>query len=468
MILTAAVGYAIHKKRQTKKEERFKQSFEQSSAVDHGGGPSVIGGNAGQGYQYLENYRDHLGSVITNYDSGNEYYEVVPNINDPKEQTRIILANLIQAMYQRGSDKPDYSQLLEHHYYEHIPLERILTNEDLQRCGDDLKKEEKYKYFGVLRKRNLRLANPVAPEWVVAIRGTDVKSLHDLRNDLKIALERLHTSSTVELLKIVVSRLVKTVDPGCRQSRVAVTGHSLGASHAMVVTRELALEGYPIESHLFNPPFATIPALGRRWIRKLMSPVLGFSKAQRLVEKLSKFESTVSTGFNFLLDGGETMRKQFAEYKVLARWCPHLYLNKHDPVCQLYISHFTKRRKRTEQLSDSWYSFGSAFLRATLGDAQSFHLLPRASCCIANTDKYRPWIAHSLSNWTRHDLPLIIREPNLVVETNEKTREVTVKVFVDGVEGDVLGGEEFGKEEDHWLQLTERNVFDNDDDHAFR
>ncbi|KAL2622057.1 hypothetical protein R1flu_002262 [Riccia fluitans] len=79
-------------------------------------------------------------------------------------------------------------------------------------------KEERDKYFGVLRKKK-HFRDPQAPEWVVVIRGTLKRRPRDILNDVKIALEVFHTSTTIKLLKIVVSRLVHG---GARSSRFGI------------------------------------------------------------------------------------------------------------------------------------------------------------------------------------------------------------------------------------------------------
>ncbi|KAL2635121.1 hypothetical protein R1flu_006600 [Riccia fluitans] len=411
-----------------------------------------------------------------------------------KLQKRIILADLIRGMYDRERDKPQHDHCWRKHGYKFIPTQELLRDEDRVGCRDYLKDERKNKYFGVLQKMKSTPSNDQGPEWVVAIRGTNVRKWHDLRNDLKIFLEKLHTSSTVKLLMIVILGMLRNIV--C--NKVAITGHSLGAAKAMLVARNLALEGYAarFDCHFFNPPFATLPTIADKCIAELLASILDNSEAN----KGANVRDRLSIAMNFIADDFERMQKLLNEYRKLKNWRPTLYLNEHDLICLLYISHFIKRpghracsgstsvhdhvimdndfnryygqvlpelKRKLEhhqeiQDLDSWYSFGSALLQLLLGEPQTFHLMPCATCCIngLNVARHlRPISAHSLDRWTRPDLAVTVRDAERVVELDEGAGKLTLKVRLDGIgseTGDSHEEENGNLENDKWRELIEK------------
>ncbi|KAL3697768.1 hypothetical protein R1sor_011844 [Riccia sorocarpa] len=333
---------------------------------------------------------------------------------------RIILADLIEGMYKRqgGEAKEEYSKYWSKHGYRLVPLGEILTHKEIQDVQDKgfLQKEYKNQYFGVLRGsgakldcsgRRLsaaRIAGCRTPDWVVAIRGTNITCLSDLQKDMNIPLQQLHKNSTIKLMRIVVNRLRENV--GCRN--LAITGHSLGAAMGMLIAREFALQDYVIESHFFNPPFCTFHSFGRKF-----GPNWKW---------LTKLRQSVSTWVNNAFDGGAGLRQQEEEYKKLSQseWCPYMYLNRQDFVCNSYISHDERNlQDEVYQLSqemniDRYYVFGSCFLGFFFGDTHTYHLFPRGIWYMAklknqSSDIQSRLDSHKLSHWMKPNLPLGIK-----------------------------------------------------------
>ncbi|KAK9049854.1 hypothetical protein SSX86_031177, partial [Deinandra increscens subsp. villosa] len=95
-------------------------------------------------------------------------------------------------------------------------------------------------------------------KYVVAFRGT-ISTLdtgfEDWKDNFKSAFDRLVESSRFIDAVEAVEKIVGMVGP----ENVCLAGHSLGASLAMAVGRSMAKSGYHLETHLFNPPFISLP-----------------------------------------------------------------------------------------------------------------------------------------------------------------------------------------------------------------
>ncbi|KAG6550256.1 hypothetical protein Mapa_008216 [Marchantia paleacea] len=333
-----------------------------------------------------------------------------------KIQKRVILARLVYGMYDRFRGKPakECQEWWTMVHYHPLPLESILTQDEIKTYARELRKERKHQYFGVFL-RNKERPSSVAPDWVVAIRGTEPVALPDLHNDLKIVLEMLHTSSLSRLLEAVIRRL--GAEHG--YSNVCVTGHSLGAAAGLLVCRRLALKGCPVESHFFNPPFATLESLVCSCGR-IMTSVLS-----------EKFMAICVNALEELYEAGNHMRdkvlhavgdahmrsKALAEFKALAaaKWSPYLYLNEHDLVCSEYLSHFSNTAHRSvDEDWKKWYSPVTEIYRNFLGDPETFHLIPAAVLCTIKKYPVRRVSAHMLWNWMDPDIQYEVNQTKLV------------------------------------------------------
>ncbi|KAG6553353.1 hypothetical protein Mapa_005088 [Marchantia paleacea] len=246
-------------------------------------------------------------------------------------------------------------------HYHPLPLESILTQDEIKTYARELRKERQHQYFGVFL-RNKERPSSVAPDWVVAIRGTEPVALTDLHNDLKIVLEMLHTS----LLEAVIRRLGAEYG----YSNVCVTGHSLGAAAGLLVCRRLALKG----NHMRDKVLHAVGDADRR-------------------------------------------SKALAEFKALAaaKWSPYLYLNEHDLVCSEYLSHFNNTAHRSvDEDWKKWYSPVTEIYRNFLGDPETFHLIPAAVLCTIKKYPVRRVSAHMLWNWMDPNIQYEVKQTKLV------------------------------------------------------
>ncbi|OAE21350.1 hypothetical protein AXG93_3158s1110 [Marchantia polymorpha subsp. ruderalis] len=119
-----------------------------------------------------------------------------------------IYGRLVYGMYDRFKGKPEeeYQEWWTKVHYQLLPLELVLTEDELNLYAPELHDERKNKYFGVFR-RNKERPSADAPDWVVAIRETKLSALADLQNETKIVLEKLNSSTLIPLLHYVVWRL---------------------------------------------------------------------------------------------------------------------------------------------------------------------------------------------------------------------------------------------------------------------
>ncbi|BBN05621.1 hypothetical protein MPTK1_3g14610 [Marchantia polymorpha subsp. ruderalis] len=247
-----------------------------------------------------------------------------------KIKKRVIHGRLIYGMYDRFNGKPEKEceEWWTRVHYHLLPLESILTKDELHLYAKELQDERNNKYFGVFR-RNKERPSAEAPDWVVAIRGTEPSAWADLQNDYKIVVEKLNSSNLITILHAVVRRLGK--EHG--YCNVNVTGHSLGAAAGLLVCRRLALEGCLVEGHFFNPPFNTLESLARTCahaVKRVMIKAFA-AKGEKLYEAGKRF------GRKVLNAEPDTDRRSraLAEFITLAEanWSPYLYVNKHDFVC---------------------------------------------------------------------------------------------------------------------------------------
>ncbi|KAG6553218.1 hypothetical protein Mapa_005278 [Marchantia paleacea] len=311
---------------------------------------------------------------------------------------RTILVRLVYGIYHRLRKKSAFKEWWTTVHYDWVPLEYILTPDETEKYIEELKKEEERKYFGVFV-RNKERPSSVAPGCVVAIRGTDVRNLCDIRNNYKIWIEMLHTSSLSRLLEVVILRL-------CAKhgySNVCVTGHSLGAAAGMLVCRRLALKDCPVESHFFNPPFGTLELFMRKEEQPNMSSIYG-DVGNHMRDKVLH-----------AMGDAEKRSKAFAEFKALAasKWSPYLYVNEHDFVCCEYLSHFEMTADRS--IEEDWKKwFSPEISRNFLPDKETFHLIPAAVLCRIKNYSGTRVSAHMLLNWIDPHIPCEVKHVKLM------------------------------------------------------
>ncbi|BBN12713.1 hypothetical protein MPTK1_5g22300 [Marchantia polymorpha subsp. ruderalis] len=370
-------------------------------------------------YETYRAYNDHKEKEAKKNDPG-----LIFHANDQKGDARvwkikkrvIIHGRLVYGMYDRFRRKPakKYKKWWTKVHYDLVPLESVLTEEERQLYAKELEAERQHQYFGVFQ-RNKDSPLAEAPEWVVAIRGTEPEASVDLYNDAKIVLETLNSSTLIPLLEYVVRRLSEQ-HGNCN---VHVTGHSLGAAAGLLVCRKLALEGCVLEGHFFNPPFTTLESLARS-AAHVVERVIKDALPERVGHFYDLVKSTAKSLYHAVADADtkNTVRREqaFDDFNKLAQanWSPYLYVNKHDFISRKFVSHFTKKiQGPVGDDREKWYSSFTEFSEKLLGETETFHLFPSAHLVLTNTTCIRPVSAHMLWNWIDPNLSFTFEDIDL-------------------------------------------------------
>ncbi|KAG6553314.1 hypothetical protein Mapa_005048 [Marchantia paleacea] len=361
---------------------------------------------------------------------------VAPNVPVQTEsyaesvQKRVTLSSLLYAAYSIHENRPDCSHVWKSEGYEKVNVEDILSKDNLRKYHKEIEKEERRKHIAVFQRPGQKHA--ARPPWVIAVRGTamnHMSGMHDIWDDLKIITQRLHRTTLVRLLEAVVLNLANQVG----YEQICVTGHSLGAAAGMLVCRKIALtehNGYHIDAHLFNPPFASVEILFRQFVDA------GVGVPTWLLGKMVLVPKLVTPTLYFLkycVTIGAGQAKKIAqaheEYVNLANWTPTLYLNPHDPICREYVTHFQKTRLGTtidNLVHPESFSVGALVLQRVMGQrrVQAFNLFPSAIICVtkAHTRRHHFMRAHSLQNWQDTSLKVDVRHHALIAELRKKVK----------------------------------------------
>lgn len=237
--------------------------------------------------------------------------------------------------------------------------------------------------------RSSRLLRPSkAPKVVVALRGTDLGIRSDLTHDWRVWQHLLHqTPRFHEVLRVVTSVVARY-----GVTKVCLCGHSLGAALVLIVARTFACSGSQIETHCFNPPFATLsfPDLWHDNVRK----------------GLQLLRSAAAAGLSYLFKNPEQRKKDQEEFLALAAWHPHLYINAHDPVCCGYVDYFEGHAELAKSavgalLSPLSAPYSAGGLLRT--NAEPRHLIPSANLYVCEQGKTF-MECHGLVQWWKPDL----------------------------------------------------------------
>ncbi|KAG6544901.1 hypothetical protein Mapa_013591 [Marchantia paleacea] len=372
-----------------------------------------------------------------------------------KEEKRIILARLVVSVYKMHKKakrtaaverntcldnqfwmnfnwSEECSDLWSDNYdlvdFDLARLTKVLKSEDrlqveqaLDNCAKDLVN------FAVFHRKEG--AHELAPEWVVAIRGTATK--RDILPDLKIFFERLHTSGLVKMLQITVNRLCE--DYG--QDNVCVTGHSLGAAAGLSVTRKMAVDAVVLDTHLFNPPFLPMETIAH-FSLIMINPVY-FLVAKAISPEIKrKVVNSVKQRIFRVVDKKHYQQSE-NEYDALMAWRPHLYVNINDPICSEYAYYFRQHNLTQEQEAKKGnkqmcYSLGNLVSRLVFGCAETFHLIPVATLCLDTTSSGKnPLKAHKLKNWTATPPPKLCYKTRFEVHSkDDKTVDQTGEIHM--------------------------------------
>ncbi|OAE30675.1 hypothetical protein AXG93_1069s1130 [Marchantia polymorpha subsp. ruderalis] len=287
----------------------------------------------------------------------------------------------------RHNSKERYQEWWTAMQYKLVPLASVLSEYEQEKYKDALRYEGRNEYFGVFQ---LTTNSPStnALKWVVAIRGTELSKVEDLRNNFRIVFESLNLSQLTTILDVVVRRLV--AQHGYQS--VSVTGHSLGAAVGLLVCRRLALERCPVEGHFFNPPFAHMKSLVQRLIPRVLEPT-----SDSVCYGIARLKSV-------LLDGDTAFQRAKREFKTLAeaRWYPYLYVNEYDVLCNKYLKHFEHG-----SADDDPEKYFSSFPHIIFWETESFHLFPFAYLNTIRRERHiiGRFTAHKLRIWLRSDVP---------------------------------------------------------------
>ncbi|KAJ9545724.1 hypothetical protein OSB04_025431 [Centaurea solstitialis] len=234
---------------------------------------------------------------------------------------------------------------------------------------------------------------PHPPRFVVAFRGTITGSLtrsDDTKLNIKCVFDKLEESSRFRAAFEAVWNIVAVAGP----SNVWLAGHSLGASIAMLVGRNMAKSRFRLETYLFNPPFVSIP------IEKLI-------KNETLKHGVRIAGSLVTAGIATAINRG---RKDPGEdpFVVLSEWMPYLFVNPSDPICCEYIGYFEHREKmegmgagKIERIATR-YSIGSLVSGAMRRESEPLHLLPTAYVTVNRSPSEDFKQAHGIHQWWQH------------------------------------------------------------------
>ncbi|GMY07520.1 GDSL esterase/lipase At4g10955-like [Fagus crenata] len=313
-------------------------------------------------------YLPSLSPLITVDDWGNKVHR------------RTVTAILVEVAYmlehhrqKYGHDGPQLDlSWLEKSYYFQLDHPLIDTDEKNATFGAI------FKYIHPNPARN-------SPQYVIALRGTILKSdtsLRDIILNIKCALNKLHHSPRFQVAMQNVERTFN-LDGA---PTVWLAGHSLGSAIALLAGKKMAKMGYNLETYLFNPPFLSPSDIFKyEWVNSVIRQVNSVCKAS-----LSKLG-----------------RQPYDDpFDMLSNWVPYLFVNPHDPICGKYIGYFehriTMKKKGHEKVERraTKTSLRSQFSRK-IGYSNSeadepLHLLPSADLTINRGPKQKIEGAHKI------------------------------------------------------------------------
>ncbi|KAJ7525330.1 hypothetical protein O6H91_17G046000 [Diphasiastrum complanatum] len=251
-----------------------------------------------------------------------------------------------------------------------------------------------------------------APLIVVAFRGTSLDSQatsSDMAVNIRIISNKLHETSRFEAALVVVKRMIAAY----RLNNICIVGHSLGAALGLLIGRRMAEEGCYLETHLFNPPFASLPlemALGSN----------AFSRQLRLLHIL------VTSALAFLLKDLESGRQVSESLKPLDDWFPDLYVNANDVICSPYLDYFSVNKHLMIPFEGALAPYAKPFsLRGLLlsmyrTDFTPHHLIPSARLHVSYMRFDGALEAHYLSSWwsTRTAVSTIVARSGKIQVSN--------------------------------------------------
>ncbi|CAN6219038.1 unnamed protein product [Urochloa humidicola] len=191
--------------------------------------------------------------------------------------------------------------------------------------------------------------HPSAPSYVIAFRGTMMRDrtiFPDMRQDLRILLNNGRFCHARQK----VGKLLNSIPNN--GAVVWLTGHSLGASIALDVGRDMmANRELNLRTFLFNPPHVSLgPAIGEAGKKDVYT--IGYGLKYYLGEILTQHKGRMDELF-----------------QKLQPWQPHLYVHERDLICKGFNRYFEQR-----EVMKDWLP-GMARSAATLSFRDMGHAL---------------------------------------------------------------------------------------------
>ncbi|XP_019090222.1 PREDICTED: GDSL esterase/lipase At4g10955-like [Camelina sativa] len=235
------------------------------------------------------------------------------------------------------------------------------------------------------------------PQYVMAFRGTVLNSktlICDFTLVIQCMLNTLHRGGRP---KHAFEEIRGMVDKHS-DSVIWLAGHSSGAALALIAGKTMTRSGCFLESHIFNPPFSSIP----------IEQIPGGSLFKHVFQTAkSVVKSTIGAIVNL-------PQNQEDKSKV-ASWIPHLYVNPNDSICS-GIMHYFKRRSvmskfgadGIEKMAAS-ISYASELVGKFKGSSPSdlskepLYVLPSADMTVNNSKPTKSTPAHALHQWWERD-----------------------------------------------------------------
>lgn len=181
-----------------------------------------------------------------------------------------------------------------------------------------------------------------APQVVIAVRGTKFTDINDLISDVRVIGQNLDGDKRYEHLQKVSDKVVEKY--GCEN--VSITGHSLGAAFGILVGKVLAMNNRPVETFLFNPPFASLDIISNKSVRQVEK----ICKAMLLAIHSLVIEFDCTTRKRLIL-----IRKEYLG-EGQCEWTPRLFLNNGDLLSKGYINRYVS------ETADSRHYFMTGWL----------------------------------------------------------------------------------------------------------
>ncbi|KAK0586552.1 hypothetical protein LWI29_008825 [Acer saccharum] len=313
---------------------------------------------------------------------------------------RSVAASLVQGVYVVERDRLQNrkgSQALESRWWEFFNFQMLRRLEDV----DSSIFGAIYKFIPPASHNNLSTGG--CPCYVIAFRGTIITEVDSLTRDIelnvRIALNKLHSTPSFEIAMKAVRDMVAPVGSSPNRPNVWLAGHSLGSATALLTGKTMAKTGIFLESFLFNPPFPS--ALIEKI--KLKKVKLGIRIVSSTATSLLALAMAKKSGDPFL---------------NLSTWVPCLFVNPADHICSGYIGYFEHKKRMVElgvggiERLATQHSLRGLFksMVKESEDSEPLHRIPSANLMVNSTPSSGFKQAHGIRQWWRPDLHL---EPTL-------------------------------------------------------